>query len=119
MKIIISFILSSRVLSNHAGSSDFASYIESLPIGSIIAWTSKDQIPELFAECNGTEIPVTTYPDLWKVIGYRYGSGTTNGACNDDMSTGDTANDKCDWYDSNPDKCGYHGYYTNNFTSRG
>ena len=45
MKLLFWFIIGPIVSS---------SYIDSLPVGSIIAWTSDEKIPEMFAECDGS-----------------------------------------------------------------
>ena len=49
------------------------------PIGSIIMWPSSTAPDSTFwKECNGQQLPKSTYQTLWNLLGNTYGTATTN-----------------------------------------
>ena len=51
-------------------------YGKSVPPGAILPYYGYETvIPEGFLECNGQEVPISKYENLFKVIGYTFGAG--------------------------------------------
>lgn len=49
-----------------------------MPLGSVIIWFKKVDIPNGFLECNGAEVSKTQYKDLYSLIGTKFGAETTD-----------------------------------------
>jgi hypothetical protein len=50
---------------------------ENVPIGLILEWFT-ETAPDGFMECDGTSLTVTSYYDLWMVLGYNFGGSGAN-----------------------------------------
>ena len=49
-----------------------------MPLGSVIIWFKKVDVPNGFLECNGAEVSKTQYKDLYSLIGTKFGAETTD-----------------------------------------
>lgn len=48
-----------------------------IPVGSVVYFAA-DSVPVGYLKCNGSLVPTTAYPQLFAVIGYRYGGSGSN-----------------------------------------
>ena len=51
---------------------DVLSNEDMLPVGSILQYATGN-VPEEYLECDGSEHLITLYPDLYSVIGLKFG----------------------------------------------
>ena len=84
-------------------------YGKSVPPGAILPYFGYETkpIPEGFLECNGQEVPVAKYENLFKVIGYNFGTGeNTEEQC---FKLPDMTNTTAVGYDSEDDDFNFIG----------